>query len=180
MFRKIIENTTRKENGVFWNRFAGMVRGLADVPQEAAGGLDEVTIFPEGGMQVAPSSTDTSFIRDLYLRLWSVTIAPALGVVRLKKAKETVGMYAQIMATHALAGVRYLTKLFPEDNYPALIVACAAFFSTICLNAVVICQMMMLRQFLQTLDARLENIDLNQATLITQSCEKVSNILLSS
>ena len=138
-----------------------MVRGLAGVSQEAANGLDEVTIIPEGGMQEVPSSTDSSFIRGLSLRLWSVTIPPsAWDVARQKNAKETFQMYAQSMVTHSLSGVRYLTKLLPEDNY-ALVVACAAFLLMISLNVVAISQMVMLSRFLQKMDARLESIDLH-------------------
>jgi len=73
---------------------------------------------------------------------------------------ETCKINVQKMATFALDGGRYIRKLITEGDY-ALFVAGAVFFLVISsLNIVASRQMMMM------MDARLEQIALNQAILL--------------
>ena len=47
MFRKIIENATRKEYAIFWNQFACMVRGLGKKSEETVSELGSSTVVLE-------------------------------------------------------------------------------------------------------------------------------------
>ena len=149
MFRRVIENTTRKEYGVFWNQFAGLVRGLGKGSQEAAISLEEAPAILDGEEQKESLSNVLRCIRRL------------TQVVQLKGMNEICKINVQKMATFALDGGRYIRKLITEGDY-ALFVARAVFFLVISsLNIVALRQMMMMM-----MDARLEQIALNQVILL--------------
>ena len=147
MFRRVIENTTRKEYGVFWNQFAGLVRRLGKGSQEAAISLEEAPAILDGEEQKESLSNVLRCIRRL------------TQVVQLKGMNEICKINVQKMATFALDGCRYIRKRITEGDY-ALFVAGAVFFFVISsLNIVASRQMMMT-------DSRLEQIALNQAILL--------------
>jgi hypothetical protein len=175
MFQRVIEKTTRKEYGVFWKQFAGLMRGLGKGSQEAAISLEEAPAALEGVEQKQPLSSVVSCICRLTPRLWIQALPPSTReVVHLKGVKETCGINVQRMATFALDGVRNIKKMMTEgDN--AFIVVCVVLFLMMCFNIVVMRQLMMLSRFLQMMDARIEKLDLNQAILLKLWSEKVSD-----
>lgn len=175
LFRRIIENTTRKEYAIFWNQFADMVRGLGNESQEEAIRLkDANTVLVEEGQEM-PLSSAMNYMRRLSHRL-SIVAKPQSNRegCRLEGAEDECGIYVQRTITFALDGVKYIRKQVSESD-DAFIVVCVIFFMMMCLNIVVMRQLMMLSRFLQTIDVRLEKLDLNQAILLKLWSEKVSD-----
>ncbi len=148
MFRRVIENTTRKEYGVFWNQFAGLVRGLGKGSQEAAISLEEAPAILDGEEQKESLSNVLRCIRRL------------IQVVQLKGMNEICKINVQKMTTFALVGGRYIRKLITEGDYALFVAGAVFFFMISSLNIVATRQMMMM------MDAHLEKIALNQAILL--------------
>jgi hypothetical protein len=161
MFRRVIENMTKKEYEVFWNQFAGLVRGLGKGSQEAAISLKEAPAMLEVKEQKVLLSTILSCFRRLTRRLWIPVIPPSTReVMHLKGMKKTCKINVQIMVTYALGGFRYIRKMSTEVGY-ALFVACAVLFlMSSSLN------IMAMRQMTTMMDARLEQINSNQEILL--------------
>ena len=152
-----------------------MVRGLGNESQEEAIRLkDAKTVLGEEGQEM-PLSSAMSHMRRLSHRL-SIVAKPlsTREGCHLEGAGDECGIFVQRMITFALDGVKYIRKQVSESDY-ALTVVCVVFFLMMCLNIVVMRQLMMLSRFLQTMDARLEQLDLNQAILLELWSEKVSD-----
>jgi hypothetical protein len=173
LFRRIIESTTRKEYAIFWNQFADMVRGLGNESQEEAIRLANAVLAEEE--HEMPLSSAMNYMRMLSHRL-SIVAKPQSNRegCRLEGAEDECGIYVQRTITFALDGVKYIRKQVSESD-DAFIVVCVIFFMMMCLNIVVMRQLMMLSRFLQTMDVRLEKLDLNQAILLKLWSEKVSD-----
>jgi hypothetical protein len=174
-FRRIIENTTRKEYAIFWNQFADMLRGLANESQEDAILLmDATTVREEEGQEMSLPPA-MSYMRRLSQRL---SIVAKLQSIRegchLEGVEEECGIHVQRMVTFALDGIRYIRKQVFESDY-AFAVVFVVFSLMMSLNFVIMWQLMMLSQFLQAMDARLEKIDLNQAILLNLWSDKASD-----
>jgi len=175
LFRRIIENTTRKEYAIFWNQFADMVRRLGNESQEEAFKLtDAMTVLVEEEQDM-PLSSAMSYMRRLSQRL-SIVAKPqsTREGCHLERAEDECGIYVQRTITFALDGVKYIRKQVSESD-DAFIVVCVVFSLMMCLNIVMMRQLMMLSRFLQMMDARLEKLDLNQAILMKLWTEKVSD-----
>jgi hypothetical protein len=176
MFRKIIENATRKEYAFFWNQFACMVRGLGKESEEIASEPRSSTVVLEVEEEEMSLSYAMSSVRRLSRRLSSIVAKPPSNSegVHLEGVKETHGISIQSMVAFVLDSGRCIRKEVSDNDF-AFVVVCVVFFLMISLNIVAVSQMMMLSRFLQKLDARLENIDLNQAILMTLSKGKGSD-----
>jgi hypothetical protein len=152
-----------------------MVRGLGNESQEEAIRLkDANTVLVEEGQEM-PLSSAMNYMRRLSHRL-SIVAKPQSNRegCRLEGAEDECGIYVQRTITFALDGVKYIRKQVSESD-DAFIVVCVIFFMMMCLNIVVMRQLMMLSRFLQTIDVRLEKLDLNQAILLKLWSEKVSD-----
>ncbi len=153
-----------------------MVRGLGKKSEETVSELGSSTVVLEIEEEKMSASYTMTSARRLSRRLLSIVAKPPYNSdrVHLEGVKETRGVSIKSMVARVLDGVRCIRKEVSENDY-AFAGVCAVFFLMMSLNVVAITQLMLLSRFLQKLDARLENIDLNQAILMTLTNGKVSD-----
>lgn len=144
LFRRIIENQTRKEYQSFWDQFSIMVQSLVESQDKDAA---TVEMFENEGLEMTLATLMNSF-RRLSCRLSSVGTAPTnLEVLQ----PERVENEWRILFNCGLDFYRYIRKVMYETDSVFILVTLAFLF--------------LLRQMLK-LSERLENIEKNQAILL--------------
>ena len=174
MFRRIIENQTRKEYASFWNQFSDMIQSLKSPSaleeeelEEVAIELEEATSLLEGeGTEVNLSSV-LSRIRSSSRRLSGVAkLPPSKKMENLEVSEERPGIDAQRLLKFALDAIAYLRKQLSESDN-GFTVACLLIFLMVFLNMLALKQMMMMDRFLHDFDARLGKMnELNEVLLL--------------
>jgi hypothetical protein len=144
LFRRIIENQTRKEYQSFWDQFSIMVQSLIEVEEKDAATLD---MLENEGLEMTLATAMNSF-RRLSCRLSCVGTAPTNDEVL---HTERVEDEWRILCNCCQNCYRCIRKVMYETDSVFILVSLAFFF--------------MLRQMFK-LSARLENIEKNQAILL--------------
>jgi len=170
IFRRIIENQTRKEYESFWNQFGDMIQSLKSslAPEEyeleeVALELEEATamMIDEAGQEMLVSASVLARIRTSSRRLSEVALlsprAPSKRMVAFEEVEEKMpaGYSAQGVMKAVLDVIGYLRKEISEGDYGFAIV-CMIIFFLVLLNLVALKQMMTMNGFLHDLDSRLE------------------------
>ncbi|KAL7537135.1 hypothetical protein ACHAXR_007615 [Thalassiosira sp. AJA248-18] len=176
MFRRIIENQTRKEYESFWNQFADMIQSFKSPSaleeeelEEVAIELEEATAMLEGEGQEVPLRAVLSRIRNSSRRLSGVAmLSPTKKkIVHVESVQERPGIDVQRVMMFVLDGIGYLRKQLSESDNGAFAVACIVIFFMILLNLLALKQMMMMNRFLYDLGARLDKAnELNEEFLV--------------
>jgi hypothetical protein len=144
LFRRIIENQTRKEYQSFWDQFSIMVQSLVESQDKDAA---TVEMFENEGLEMTLATAMNSF-RRLSCRLSSVGTAPTNGEVL---QPERVEDEWRILINCGLDFYRYIRKVIYETDSVFILVSLAF--------------LLLLRQMFK-LSERLENIEKNQAILL--------------
>jgi hypothetical protein len=144
LFRRIIENQTRKEYQSFWDQFSSMVQSIIQAEEKDAFTVD---MLENEGLEMTLATAMNSF-RRLSCRLSSVRTAPTNDdVLHPEKAEDEW----RILFSCGRDLYRYIRKLMYETDSVFILVLLACIF--------------MLRQMYK-LSARLENIERNQAMIL--------------
>lgn len=162
LFRKIIENATRKEYGMFWNQFADMIRLLktpilfdGEEVQQVAIELEHATaILQSEGQEVHMSSVLRSSICSLSRRLSLATNVPPSKPLMHNDEKED---YTEGVVSFSLKGLDFIRNQTSKGGHN-FSVAGVLFLFMCFLTFVVIRQIVTMRVMLQNMDARLEEL----------------------
>lgn len=157
LFRRIIENQTRKEYQSFWDQFSVMVQSLIEAEEEDA---ITVEMLENEGLELTLATAMHSF-RRLSCRLSCLGTAPTNDDVLQPHPKRVDDKWRILFC--GLDFYRYIRKVMYETDSVFILVSLAIIF--------------LLRQIFK-LSERLENIEKNQAILmnlmhdngITPSC----------
>lgn len=144
LFRRIIENQTRKEYQSFWDQFSIMVQSIVESQDNDAA---TVEMFENEGLEMTLATAMNSF-RRLSCRLSSVSTAPTNGEFL---QPEKVEDEWRILLNCGLDFYLYIRKVMYETDSVLILVSLAF--------------LLLLRQMLK-LSERLENIEKNQAILL--------------
>lgn len=176
MFRRIIENTVKKEFESFWCQYADLVTSLQGpsvvkdaILEDVANELEMATLMLEGEGAEVDLRSALRRIQTSSRRLSAIAAKRSsddLQNTHLDAVEETVWCGVQKLRASALDCVQYIWKsLAAYDNSLAL--ACLVILSMGMLNLAALKQITMMSRFLHDLDARLEKmIELNDLVLL--------------
>lgn len=164
MFRRIIENATRKEYGMFWDQFANMIRILkspvsfnGEELQKVAIELEHATelLLESEGQEVHMSSVLRSSICTLSRRLSLATNVPSSRkLMHLEGNEEELTEGAVPFAIRVMGHTR---GMISNAGLPFVLVCLLCFFMCY-LNFMATRQMRMMNTMLQRMDARLDEM----------------------
>lgn len=164
LFRRIIDNATRKEYGTFWAQFADMIQLLKEPMlldreelQKVAIELEHATellLLESKGHEIQMPSVLRSSICTLSRRLSLATNVPSSS--QLKYLEETEEL-TEGAVPFALRGMEYIRNQISKFDV-SLIFVCLFCLAMCYLNVVTTRKMMTMNALLQNLDSRLVEV----------------------
>jgi len=184
MFRRIIDNATRKEYGTFWGQFSRMIQSLKTLASLEVEALEEVAIeleratsmFGGEGTEVPLSTAAMGRIRRTSRRLSVMAkISPEIKEMDLETLEEKPEIEVQTVPTFALDSIAYLRKLFSESGN-GLALACVVVFFLALFNVLALKQMMTMNRLLHGLDGRLGKMNELNEILLSKLASDIADV----